>query len=125
MKSKPKILIIEDEKVLSEMYKTKFLKEGFEVSQAFDGATGLNKALSEKPDLILLDIIMPKKHGLEVLAALQKDEWGKSAKVIVLTNAPDYAGFGNISQGWHYEVMVKSDSTPEQVVKKVKEKLNN
>ena len=123
MDKKPKILIIEDEKVLSEMYKTKFSKEGFTALQAFDGVEGLSKAFSDKPDLILLDIIMPKKHGLDVLASLQKDDWGKSVPVIVLTNAPDYPGFANLTQGWHYEVMVKSDSTPEQVLNKVKDYL--
>ena len=73
--------------------------------------------------MILLDIIMPRKHGLEVLASLKKDDWGKVVPVIVLTNAPDYPGFANLTQGWHYEIMVKSNSTPEQVVGKVKDKL--
>ena len=64
MPNKTKILVIEDEEMLSTMYKVKFENEGYDVTVANDGADGIEKAIKEKPDMILLDIIMPKMDGV-------------------------------------------------------------
>ena len=119
-KGKKKVLIAEDEAVLSQMYKDKLEMNDFAVIQAFDGEEAIKLALSEKPDIILLDILMPKKHGLDVLAALQKDAWGKKVRVIILTNIPEYPSLANFSQQWSYIVMSKADYTPDQVLENVK-----
>ncbi len=82
-----KIIIAEDEKIISEMYKDKLEQEGFNVFCTYDGNETLKLTLKEKPDLLLLDILMPKKAGTEVLKEIRKSgEWGKSLPIIMLTN---------------------------------------
>ena len=74
-----KILIVEDEEIMLKALVEKFSSEGFEVVQAIDGEEGLKKALCEKPDIILLDILLPKMDGMAVLKKLREDTWGKHA----------------------------------------------
>lgn len=81
-----KILIIEDEMAFQKLIHDELVKDGYEILQADDGQKGLDEAMSKHPDLILLDLKLPVKDGLAVLEELRKDEWGKDAKVIVLTN---------------------------------------
>lgn len=81
-----KILIIEDEMAFQKLIHDELIKDGYEVFQAEDGQKGLDEAKSKHPDLILLDLKLPIKDGLTVLEELRQDEWGKDAKVIVLTN---------------------------------------
>jgi len=85
----PKILIIEDEKVLAQMYKEKFEKEGFEVYLAFTSNEGLDLAKKEKPDLILLDILLPGKDGISFLKWLKNELQISSIPVVVLSNYDD------------------------------------
>lgn len=98
-------------------------KEGFEVSQAMDGEEGLAKARKEHPDLILLDIILPKMNGLEVLEKLRQDKWGMGAKILILTNLSDGEHVLKAIQGKAYDFLVKADWKMEELIKKVKEKL--
>ncbi len=82
-----KVLIIDDETPMLDALTDKFEREGFDrVLTAHDGEEGLAKALAERPDLILLDILMPKMDGITMLKKLREDEWGKTVKVIILTN---------------------------------------
>jgi DNA-binding response OmpR family regulator len=81
-----KILFIEDEITLQETIKETLKKEGYEVIKALDGETGLKLARENKPDLILLDLIIPKIHGLDVLETLKKDAATKEIPVIILSN---------------------------------------
>ncbi len=81
-----KILIIEDDPILSSALRDNLLYEGYTIIQAKDGQEGLTRAESEKPDLILLDIILPTMNGLDMLAKLRKDPWGKNVPVILLSN---------------------------------------
>lgn len=82
-----KVLIVEDEKMLSEMYKEKFEYEGFEVFLAYDGEEGKKSALENKPDLLILDVLLPKKEGVEVLKEIRESgDWGKKLPIIMLTN---------------------------------------
>lgn len=80
-----KVLIVEDEKQLLDLLHTTLSKK-YEAFDAKDGAEGLEIALKEHPDLILLDIKMPKMDGWEMLEKLRQDSWGKTAKVVMLTN---------------------------------------
>ncbi len=84
MKTK-KILIVEDELAYVRLLRDK-LGRSYEILHASDGEDGLRQALKNKPDLILLDVRMPKKDGLSVLHDLRKDNYGRTAKVILLTN---------------------------------------
>lgn len=117
------ILIVEDEKDLREALFTVFAAEAFEVLVAEDGEEGLAKALSEHPDLILLDLMLPKKSGQEVLDALREDEWGKNAKVIVLTALEDLETLSSTIEKGGTDYLVKSDWKLQDIVAKVKERL--
>jgi DNA-binding response OmpR family regulator len=83
---KQKILIIEDEATLQKALQEILLQKNYEVVSALDGKQGLELALFEMPDMILLDLILPKMDGFEVLEALKKDEKTKEIPIIILTN---------------------------------------
>ena len=83
---KPIVALIEDDPLIAEMYTTKFTKEGYDIRHAADGAEGLAMVKKQKPDIILLDIIMPKMDGFQVLTELRKDASFKNTPVIMLTN---------------------------------------
>jgi DNA-binding response OmpR family regulator len=88
---KGKILIIEDDEHVFGALANVFSREQYSVVIAKDGSEGLKTALKEKPDVILLDIIMPKMDGITMLEELRKDPWGAKAKVLVLTNLDNKA----------------------------------
>lgn len=116
------ILIVEDDQTLHKALVDKFTREGFLVLQANDGQEGLNQALTNHPDLILLDIIMPKMDGITMLKKLQATEAGSRIPVIFLTNLTDSSNMAG-AMGGGFDYLVKSDWRIEDVVKKVKEKL--
>ena len=84
-----KILIIEDEEPMRRVLKDTLEQEGFIVFESSDGKVGLEEAYLKRPDLILLDILMPKIDGMTVLKQLRKEEWGKGVPVVILTNLND------------------------------------
>lgn len=81
-----KILFIEDEAALQKTFGDMLDIKGYKMLSALDGETGLKLAKNEKPDLILLDLVIPRIHGLDVLAQLKKDERTKEIPIIILTN---------------------------------------
>ncbi|MEK7150810.1 MAG: response regulator [Patescibacteria group bacterium] len=81
-----KILLIEDDKFLIKLYSEKLVREGFEVSMAISGEEGLKKIERERPDLILLDIILPQKNGFDILSEVKLNPNTNSIPVIMLTN---------------------------------------
>jgi DNA-binding response OmpR family regulator len=120
---KTKVLVIEDEKMLSEMYKTKFEMEGFEVFQAFDGKEGLDKAKAEKPDIILLDIILPKLDGFLVLKEIKSDAVFKKTPVLLLTNLgqdDDIKKGKSLGADGYF---VKANHSPAEIVAQVRQQL--
>ncbi len=83
----PKILIVEDENTMAKVLSTKFTQEGFVVHVSGDGQAGLAKAIEEKPDVIILDLLMPKMRGTEMLRRLRESgDWGARVPVIILSN---------------------------------------
>ncbi len=120
MATKKKILLVEDEKMLSTMYSTKFIKEGFDLVPAYDGEEGLAKAKSEKPDLILLDIIMPKLDGFVVLKALKEDPELKNIPVLLLTNLGQDEDIKKGKELGANDYFIKANHTPAEVVDKAK-----
>ena len=118
-----KILIIEDEPLLLGALAKKLSGENFKVFEAQDGEAGLATALGEHPDLILLDIILPLMDGMTLLKKLREDDWGKTAGVILLTNLSDGEKIKESMERDAYDYLVKSDWKLEDIVKKVKEKL--
>jgi len=121
--NRKKILVADDEKDLREALFTILAAEGYEVFTAQNGEEAINTALKEQPDLILLDLMMPKMDGHGVLAKLREDEWGKSAKIIVLTALDDMETLSTTIEQGGLDYMVKSDWKLEDIVKKVKERL--
>jgi len=117
------VLIVEDEKMLAEMYATKFTMEGFEAETANDGAAGLAQAQSSKPDIILLDVIMPKMDGFAVLKELRADADLKKTPVILLTNLGQDEDVKKGKQLGATDYFVKANHTPAEVVLKVKDVL--
>ncbi|EKD62550.1 MAG: response regulator PhoP [uncultured bacterium] len=118
-----KILIVEDEDSLLSALVDKFLKAGYRVVTARDGEEGLTVALREQPDLILLDIVMPKMDGISLLRQLRDNSWGQDVPVILLTNLTDSKKIGEGMDLKAENFLVKSDWKIEDVVGKVKDKL--
>lgn len=118
----PIVLIIEDNQDLVEMYRLKLSLEGFRVETATDGEQGILKAVEAKPDLILLDILMPNMNGFEVLKALKHNSKIDS-KIIVLSNLGQYENIREAKELGATEYMVKANTTPTMVVAKIKELL--
>jgi DNA-binding response OmpR family regulator len=117
---KTKILLIEDDPFLSSMYSTKFEMENFSVLAAVDGEKGLKLALTERPDVILLDIIMPKMNGFEVLEKLKDSTITKDVPVILLTNLNQK---DEIEKGMSLgatDYLIKAHFMPSEVVDKIK-----
>jgi DNA-binding response OmpR family regulator len=119
-----KILIIEDEEALRQAMVDKFNREGFFVIEAKDGEEGLDLAIKNHPDIILLDIIMPKIDGLSMLKQLRSDAWGKDVPILILTNLNDAEYVSQAVESGVYDFLVKSDWQLSTLVEKVKEKLN-
>ena len=122
---KQTILIVEDEKSLCNALSGKFIHEGFVALVAKNGEEGLKIALSAQPDLILLDIVMPVMDGIAMLKKVREDEWGKDAKVIILTNLNDNESLSRALALGLKNYIVKSDWKIEDVVAMVREKLAN
>ncbi len=119
-----KILIVEDEPSMLGVITDKLTSEGFTVIAAHDGLEGLGVALKERPDLILLDILMPRMDGITMLKKLREDEWGKTAQIIVLSNlSSDQAVAESIANGV-YDYLIKTDWHLNDLVKVIRKKLN-
>lgn len=119
---KKKILIVEDDRALQNALVEILAQEGYETTSAFDGQEGIDKAVREKPDLILLDIILPKKDGYEVLAEIKKSPQ-KNTPVLILTNLEEIDNVQKALDLGATTFMVKSDFSLKDVVEKIKENL--
>lgn len=117
-----KILIVEDEEDLRQALTDELQREKYEVIIAHNGKEGLDLALKQHPDLILLDIVMPEMGGMTMLKQLRADEWGKKAQVIMLTNlnATDKI-LQQVTEDEPSYYLVKSDWKIADIVNKVKE----
>lgn len=116
-----KILIIDDDKAVREVVNLLLSSEGFEVIEAIDGNDGLNKINSEKPDLVLLDVIMPKINGYMLLNKLSSDKNLKKIPIILLTATSQMAG--SISLNSHSIDNIHKPFEPDDLINKIKKKL--
>ena len=119
-----KIAIIEDDQAIAQMYRIKFEAEGYSVETAENGKLGLQLAEQMKPDIILLDLMMPEMNGDEMLQLLRKTPWGKNIKVVVLTNMGEQEVPEEVKQLGVAAVILKADMTPRQVAELVKKQLS-
>lgn len=115
-----KILFIEDESALQKTFGEILTQEGFETISALDGEAGLRLAKDKKPDLILLDLVLPKIHGLEVLKELKEASETKDIPTIVLTNLEGVADVDKALELGATTYLVKTQYSLEELVEKIK-----
>ncbi len=119
------ILFIEDESVLQKTFGDILRQEGYEMISALDGEIGLNLAKTKKFDLILLDLVLPKVYGIEVLRKLKEDKTTKEIPVIILTNLEEIGNVGKALELGAKSYLVKTQYTLEEVVAKIKQVLSS
>jgi len=120
---KKKILLVEDDTALRNVLGDKLNLEDFTVLEAKNGEEGLIVALKDKPDIILLDIIMPKMNGVEMLKKLREDQWGRTVPVLLLTNDSDPEHIRETLKVNASDYLIKADWQLDDIVKKIKETL--
>ena len=119
-KFESKIILVEDDKMLADMYITKFSKEGLEVMRADDGEKGLAMIKEKKPDLVLPDIIMPKLDGFAVLREIKNDKELADTHVLLLTNLGQSEDVDKGKKLGADDYFIKANHTPAEIVEKVK-----
>jgi len=115
-----KILLVEDEEILINILNKKLVKEGYDVSTARNGQEGLDMMRKEKPDLILLDVVMPKMGGFEVMEEMNKDEKLKKISVIIVSNSGQPVELDRAKRLGAKDWLIKTDFDPQEVIEKVK-----
>ncbi len=115
--NKKTVLFVEDDPIILRMYSTKLNNEGFNVLTAADGITGLEKAESEKVDIIVLDIMMPRMSGIELLARLYEKQQGNMPPVVILTNLTEKEQQEAATKYGAKEVLIKAELLPSDLVK--------
>jgi len=118
-----KILVIEDDRFLRELISKKLAKEGYEVSEAIDGEEGIKKIKSEKPDLILLDLILPSIDGFEVLSKMKDDPIVSSIPVIILSNLGQKEDVEKGLKLGAVDYLIKAHFTPGEIIEKIRANL--
>jgi CheY-like chemotaxis protein len=118
-----KILIIEDEEILMNLLQRKLTQEGYEVSIARDGDEGLKSMKEVPPDLILLDILMPRMGGIEVMEAIQKDDGLKNIPVVIISNSGQPVEIDKAQRLGAKDWLIKTEFDPQEVVEKVKKQI--
>ncbi len=114
-----KILLVEDEEIMIGLLQRKLQQAGYQVSVAKNGEEGLEKMKEEKPDLILLDIIMPKMGGFEVMEEMNKDKKLKKIPVIIISNSGQPVEIGKAQELGAKDWLIKTQFDPQEVIDKV------
>lgn len=117
---KPRVLVVEDDTFLAGMYLTKFGLEGFTVELASDGREGVKKAKEWKPDIMLLDLVLPVMNGFTVLETVRNDPDTKSIPVILLTNLGQKSDVERGMKLGASDYLIKAHFMPSEVIEKVK-----
>src|SRR5437868_4572821 len=118
-----KIAIIEDDLAIAQMYRLKFEAEGYRVEIAENGKLGLELCEQLKPDLVLLDLMMPEMNGDEMLEKMRGTDWGKGVRVIILTNVGEQEAPLKLKGLDVCAYVVKAEMTPKQVAELAKKQL--
>ncbi len=114
------ILVVEDDKFLRELMSQKLIKENYNVSEAVDGEEGLKKVKEEKPDLVLLDLILPGIDGFEVLARMREEQQVAKIPVIILSNLGQKEDIEKGLSLGAVDYLVKAHFTPGEIIGKIK-----
>jgi len=123
MSTQTKVAIVEDDQAIAMMYRMKFESEGYQVETAGNGKLGLALIEEMKPDIVLLDLMMPEMNGDEMLEKMRQTAWGKHIKVIILTNSGEEAAPPELKKLDIRRYIVKAEMTPRQVAEVVKAEL--
>lgn len=118
-----KILLIEDEEIILILLKKKLETEGYEVIVARNGDEGLELMKKKRPDLVLLDIVMPKKGGMEVMEAMQKDAQLSTIPVIIISNSGKESELERARELGAKDWLIKAEFDPQEVIDKVRKQL--
>jgi len=114
-----KILIVEDEEIILDLLRRKISQEGYDVSTAKDGQEGLKLMKMMKPDLVLLDIVMPKMGGFDVMEEMQKDSELKKIPIIVVSNSGQPVEIGKAQELGARDWLIKTEFDPKEVIDKI------
>ena len=117
------ILIIEDDKFLRELIVRKVINEGFDTSEAIGGEEGIKKIKEEKPDMVLLDLILPGMDGFEVLSLMKEDSALSSIPVIILSNLGQKEDIEKAMKMGATDYLIKAHFTPSEIIEKIKANL--
>lgn len=120
-----KILVIEDEEILLGLLQKRLIMEGYEVSIAKDGKEGLKIMKEISPNLILLDIVMPKMDGIEVLVEMQKEDDLRRIPVIVISNSGQPVEIEKIKKLGVKDWLIKTEFDPQEIIQKVKKQIGD
>jgi len=123
-KALPKILLAEDDKFLVRVMSDKLKRKDFDVILASDGVEAVNKIKSDKPDLVLLDLVMPNKSGFEVLEEIKTDEEFKDLPIIILSNLGQESDLSRAKQLGALDYLIKNNLALDAVVVKIREALS-
>jgi two-component system alkaline phosphatase synthesis response regulator PhoP len=118
-----KVLLVEDEEIMINLLEKKLKREGYEVSIAKDGERGFEKIKEEKPDLVLLDIILPKMNGFEVMERMKADEELSKIPVIVISNSGQPVELDRAKKLGAKDWLIKTEFDPGEVIQKVKKQI--
>lgn len=118
-----KVLLVEDEQILLELLDKKLRGQGYDVSLASDGEEGLRLARQVIPDIIILDILMPKMDGFAMMTELQKDENLKKIPIIIVSNSGQTVELSRARQLGAKDWLVKTEFDPQEVIEKIKKQI--
>ena len=115
MSNTNKVLVVDDSKVYLQMLLDKLSEKGMQISQAKDGQEGLDKALAEKPDLVILDVVMPGMDGFAMLEKLRSDSWGENVPVVMLSGLTHPRNSNKAKTDKNLIYLVKEDCKPDDI----------
>jgi len=125
MDRKPKVVFIDDEEAFLEIYNAKFTQAGFEVAVCLGGAEAFSKVKAFKPDIILLDLVMPEVDGIDILKKLKSDPETKWIAVVMLSNMNNLSDKEECMRQGASQYLIKADVTPEELRRHVEEIVKN
>jgi len=118
-----KILLIEDEEIMCSLLEGRLSNEGYEVRVTKDGEEGLSAMRANRPDLVLLDIVMPKKDGFEVMTEMRNDQSLQSIPVVIISNSGQPVELNKARELGAKDWLIKTEFDPQEVVEKVKKQI--
>ena len=120
-----KVLVVEDEQLIADLLGKKLRKEGYYVLAAGDGEAALKQMREERPDLVLLDIVLPRLNGFEVLSEMRKDEALKKVSVIIISNSGQPAEIEKAKESGVQDWLIKTEFDPKEVLEKVRKQIGS